>query len=105
VGRAAWTLKPLVIRMLESLKRSPKLFCDETRAPVRFAQLPRVAQRAKIAEAIRYGFNHWDGLTQYLDDGRIEIDSNTVERSIRPIAVNADRTFLTYWSAPLGPDR
>src|SRR5271166_944114 len=28
------------------------------------------------------------GLTRFLDDGRIEIDSNTVERSIRPIALN-----------------
>ena len=232
VGRAAWALKPLAVRMLESLKRSPKLFCDETRAPVldpgrgrtktgflwviarddrpwrgadppgvvylyapgrgsehalrhldgfsgilqvdgyaaynaladpqraggaitlafcwshvrrgfyeiaaggnapiaseallRIAalyaieekireqkpdarrsvrqaeskplvedlriwlsvQLARVPQRAKIAEAIRYGLNRWDGLFRFLDDGRIEIDSNTVERSIRPIALN-----------------
>jgi transposase len=40
------------------------------------------------ADAIRYGLRHWDGLTRFLDDGRIEIDSNTVERSIRPIALN-----------------
>ena len=41
-----------------------------------------------LAEAIRYGLNHWDGLVRFLDDGRIEIDSNTVERSMRPIALN-----------------
>ena len=29
----------------------------------------------------------WDGLTRFLDDGRIEIDSNVVERAIRPIAL------------------
>src|SRR5512147_3264766 len=29
-----------------------------------------------------------EGLTRFLDDGRIEIDSNTVERSMRPIALN-----------------
>jgi hypothetical protein len=28
-----------------------------------------------------------DGLTRYLDDGRIEIDSNVVERAIRPLAL------------------
>jgi transposase len=28
------------------------------------------------------------GLTRFIDDGRIEIDNNTVERSIRPIALN-----------------
>ena len=30
----------------------------------------------------------WEGLSRFLDDGRIEIDSNTVERSIRPLALN-----------------
>ena len=28
------------------------------------------------------------GLTRFVDNGRIEIDSNVVERSIRPIALN-----------------
>jgi transposase len=32
--------------------------------------------------------SHGGGLTRFLDDGRIEIDSNVVERSIRPIALN-----------------
>ncbi len=41
-----------------------------------------------MAEAIRYGPRHWEGLTRFLYDGRIEIDSNTVERSIWPIALN-----------------
>jgi transposase len=51
-------------------------------------QLARVSGRSPMAEAIRYGLSHWDGLIHLLDDGRIEIDSNTVERSIRPIALN-----------------
>src|ERR1700737_4583786 len=29
----------------------------------------------------------WDGLARFLDDGRIEIDSNVVERAVRPIAM------------------
>ena len=41
-----------------------------------------------MAEAIRYGLNHWQGLCRFLDDGRIEMDSNIVERSIRGIALN-----------------
>jgi transposase len=51
-------------------------------------QLRRVSRGATIAKDIRYGLGHWDGLTRFLDDGRIELDSNTVERSIRPIALN-----------------
>jgi transposase len=50
--------------------------------------LRQVPRGSPIAQAIRYGFNQWDGLLRFLDDGRIEIDSNTVERSMRPIALN-----------------
>jgi hypothetical protein len=34
--------------------------------------------------------SRWDGLSRFIDDGRIEIeiDSNNVERSSRPIALN-----------------
>ena len=51
-------------------------------------QLTRVSAKATIAEEIRYGLNHWDGLTRFLDDGRIELDTNIVERGIRPIVIN-----------------
>ena len=30
----------------------------------------------------------WDGLTRFLDDGRVELDNNSVERAIRPLALN-----------------
>jgi transposase len=51
-------------------------------------QLTRVSGKATIAEHINYALNHWDGLTRFLDDGRIELDSNIVERSIRPLVLN-----------------
>lgn len=51
-------------------------------------KLSRISQKTKLAEAIRYALSRWKGLTRYLDDGRIEIDSNVVERAIRPIALN-----------------
>ena len=50
-------------------------------------QLARVSGKSLVAEAIRYALNHWDGLTRFLDDGRIELDTNLVERSIRPIVL------------------
>jgi transposase len=52
------------------------------------AQLGKVSRRARIAEAIRYALKLWSGLRLFLDDGRIEIDTNVVERAIRPIALN-----------------
>jgi transposase len=51
------------------------------------AKLAAVSAKATIADAIRYALSRWDGLTRFLHDGRIEIDSNVVERSIRPIAL------------------
>jgi transposase len=52
------------------------------------AQLVKVPGRSRIAEAIRYALKLWSGLGVFLDDGRVEIDSNVVERSIRPLALN-----------------
>ena len=51
-------------------------------------KLSLISQKTKLAEAIRYTLSRWKGLTRFLDDGRIEIDSNVVERAIRPIALN-----------------
>jgi hypothetical protein len=51
-------------------------------------KLALISQKSKLAEAIRYALSRWEGLTCFLDDGRIEIDSNVVERAIRPIALN-----------------
>jgi hypothetical protein len=42
----------------------------------------------QLAEAIRYALSQWAGLSRFLDDGRIKIDSNVVERAIRPIVLN-----------------
>ncbi len=57
-------------------------------APWLRAKLALISQKTKLAEAIRYALSRWDGLSRFLDDGCIEIDSNVVERSIRPIALN-----------------
>ena len=48
----------------------------------------RVSAKSPIGEALSYIAKHWDGLTVFLDDGRVELDSNSVERTIRPIALN-----------------
>ena len=51
------------------------------------AQLPLVPGRSTLAEAIRYALSRWEGLTRFLNDGRIELDTNPVERAIRPVAL------------------
>lgn len=51
------------------------------------AQLPQLAASSRLAEAIRYALGRWDALCRFLDDGRIELDTNPVERAIRPVAL------------------
>src|SRR6202140_4924615 len=50
-------------------------------------ELGRVPPAGSLAETIRYALARWPALTRFLDDGRIELDNNTVERAIRPIAL------------------
>jgi len=47
-------------------------------------QAERVSLKTPVGEAIRYALGHWDGLCVFLTDGRVEMDSNAVERSIKP---------------------
>lgn len=44
----------------------------------------RVSGASDLAKAMRYAIRHWPGLVAFLDDGRIEMDTNVVERAIRP---------------------
>jgi len=50
-------------------------------------QLHRVPPRGALAKAIRYALARWPALCRFLDDGRIELDNNSVERAIRPVAL------------------
>jgi transposase len=48
------------------------------------AHVDRVSAASDLAKAIRYAIRHWPGLLVFLDDGRVEMDTNVVERAIRP---------------------
>jgi hypothetical protein len=51
------------------------------------AQITKLPSRGPTAEAIRYALNHWAGLERFLEDGRIDLDTNSVERAMRPVAM------------------
>ncbi len=38
--------------------------------------------------------NNWDGLILYLEDGRLEMDTNVVERAIRPVTVTRKNSLF-----------
>jgi transposase len=50
-------------------------------------RLGQLSGRSSLAQAIRYALNHWKGLIRFLDDGRFELDTNIVERAMRPVAL------------------
>ncbi len=51
------------------------------------ATLPKISGKSDLAKAMRYALSRWPALCCYLDDGRVEIDNNAAERSIRGIAL------------------
>ena len=68
-------------------------------------QLAHAPGRDRLAEAIRYALSRWHGLTRFLHDGRIELDTNPVERAIRPVALGRKESSVCRfgcWRRALG---
>jgi len=57
-------------------------------------RLPRVPGWSDLAKAMRYILRRWDGLILYLDDGRLEMDTNVVERAIRPVTITRKNSLF-----------
>ena len=57
-------------------------------------QLARLPARGPTTDAIRYALKHWDGLERFLADGHIELDSNSVERAMRPVALRRKNSLF-----------
>ncbi len=58
------------------------------------ARLELISQKSDLAKAIRYVQTHWEGLTRFVEDGRIELDTNTVERAIRPLTLTRKNSLF-----------
>lgn len=64
--------------------------------------LTEESKKSSLAQAIRYTLGHWRGLILFLSDGRIEVDTNVVERTIRPIALG--RRNALFAGSPRGAE-
>jgi len=51
------------------------------------AQLPKISGKSELAKAIRYALTRMKRLRPYLDHGFLEIDNNSAERAMKPIAI------------------
>src|SRR3972149_137347 len=52
-----------------------------------------VLPKSPLGGAVAYCLNHWEGLTRFLDEGRLEIDNNLTEQAIKPFVI-ARKNFL-----------
>jgi transposase len=74
------------VRRAARQERSEPLVAD-LEAFIR-VQRERLSPKSNMGKALAYLANHWEGLCVYLDDGRVEMDSNPVENLIRPLTLN-----------------
>jgi transposase len=70
-----------------SVRNAQSRLLVEAMKPWLETQLGRIPGRGGLAEAIRYTLSRWPALCHFLTDGRIELDNNSVERAIRPVAL------------------
>ncbi len=78
--------QPADVRLAARIERTkPKL--DAFEKWLTFSRV-QVSAKSPTGQALKYIAKYWQGLNLFLTDGRIEIDNNPVERTIRPIALN-----------------
>lgn len=68
-------------------------------------ELGKALRKSKTAGAIRYTLTRREALERILTDGRIEIDSNIVERAIRPKQLRERTVYLATARAVDEPGR
>lgn len=77
--------EPAEVRLRVRTQRSAPLFAELRKWLD--TTLSRVSGRSEMAKAIRYALARWDALTLVLRDGRVCIDNNAAERSMRPMTL------------------
>ena len=61
---------------------------------------PRALPKSALAKAVTYARNQWTALRRYTEDGRLTIDNNISERTLRHQAIGRKN-----WCAPEVPSR
>ncbi|AMY72304.1 putative transposase protein (plasmid) [Frigidibacter mobilis] len=56
--------------------------------------LPRISGKSKLAEALRYAITRREIFERFLTDGLVELDSNIVERAIRPQTITRKNSLF-----------
>ena len=99
--------EPPEVRRRVRMERSETLFADLRKWLD--TTLSRVSGKSEMAKAIRYALARWEALTLVLRDGRVCIDNNAAERSMRPMTLG--RNYVqsrimcsSCWRRSMGPN-
>jgi hypothetical protein len=63
---------------------------------------PRALPKSSLAKAVTYARNQWEALRRYTEDGRLTIDNNVSERTLRHQAIGR-KNWLFLGSEAAGP--
>ena len=63
-------------------------------------QADRVLPKSALGKAITYCRNQWPKLTVFLEDGRLELDNNRSERSIKPLVIGRNNWLFANGLVP-----
>src|SRR3954447_2788999 len=63
-------------------------------------QQGRALPKSQFGKAINYALNQWEALLLYAGDGRLEIDNNSSERTLRPCAIGRNYAGLGIMRSP-----
>ena len=85
----------------QARQRRTKPLVDDLRLWLE-AQLAAVSGKSTIAAAIRYALSRWEGLTRFLDDGRIEIVETCKMNAVDPQAYLHDVLSKIVARHPMG---
>ena len=55
----------------------------------------QVLPKSKLGVAINYSLNQWEKLRRVVDDGRLSLDNNRAERSVRPFTVGRNNWLFS----------
>jgi transposase len=68
-------------------------------------QRARVLPKSAFGQAIAYCLNQWEKLQAFLLDGRLELDNNRSERSIKPFVIGRKNCCFPILPGAPGPVR
>ena len=101
-AQAMWFIKQIGLLYRIERKAREEALSHQQRHELRQAHAPEILKTIKerldalrdsypnktpMAKAVHYALNQWEPLCGYLQDGRLELDNNLIENSIRPTAV------------------